>query len=129
MKTLTVLEYAQKIGVAPTTVYRRIERGELQMIVEDGVKKVILNGNADAMRTENNEQYVNELKRQVERLETQNTELLNALQQVQQDAAEAKQRSDTIVLQLTRQFDEQTKLLEDMRQRQDSKWYQRLFRR
>jgi len=129
MKTLTVLEYAQQIGVAPTTVYRRIERGELQMIVEDGVKKVILNGNTDAMQIENNEQYVSELKRQVERLETHNAELLNALQQVQQDAVESQKRSDTIILSLTRQFDEQTKLLEDMRHQQDARWYQRWFRR
>ena len=91
MKTLTVLEYAQKIGVAPTTVYRRIERGELQMIFEDGIKKVILNSNTSAMHRENEVQYINELKRQVERLETQNAELLHALQQVQQDAADERQ--------------------------------------
>jgi septal ring factor EnvC (AmiA/AmiB activator) len=37
--------------------------------------------------------------------------------QIQQDSAEAQQRSDTIILQLTRQFEQQTVLLEDMRNR------------
>ena len=37
------------------------------------------------------------------------------IQQIQQDAESAKQRSDTIILSLTQKFEEQTKLLEDMR--------------
>ena len=39
------------------------------------------------------------------------------IQQMQHDSAEAQQRSDTIILQLTRQFEQQTLLLEDMRNR------------
>jgi hypothetical protein len=39
---------------------------------------------------------------------------------MQQDSTEAQQRSDTIILQLTRQFEEQTNLLEDMRGKFDT---------
>jgi len=73
MKTLTVLEYAQKVGVAPATVYRRIDRGELQAITEDGVKKVVvtddLQGDTPVIQDENyvlQVEYIDELKRQLE---------------------------------------------------------------
>jgi hypothetical protein len=49
------------------------------------------------------------------------------IQPMQQDAAEAQQRSDTIVLQLTRQFEQQTKLLEDVREQNKSGFFGRLF--
>ena len=163
MKTLTVLEYAQKIEVAPVTVYRRIDRGEIQAIVEDGIKKVVvpddfesnsrevlnrhtgrseIQCNSPEIQSETHDkhlvfqvEYIDELKRQIERLEAQNSELLRELQasrereyqarqradqtiqQMEQNSAEAQQRSDTIILSLTRQFEEQTKLREDMHHR------------
>ena len=39
------------------------------------------------------------------------------------DAADAQQRSDTIVLQLTKQFDQQTLMLEDMRNKPSRRCY------
>jgi len=124
MKTLTVLEYAQEIGVAPATVYRRIDRGELQAICEDGVKKIVVpdekHRDTSAIQHENlvlQEEYLKDLKRQIERLEVQNEALLHELQESRQREDGARQRADTIILSLTRQFEEQNKLLEDMRQR------------
>jgi predicted RNase H-like nuclease (RuvC/YqgF family) len=123
MKTLTVLEYAQEIGVAPATVYRRIDRGELQAICEDGVKKIVVpdekHRDTSAIQNENmvlQAEYLKDLKRQIERLEVQNEELLHELQESRQREDGARQRADTIILSLTRQFEEQNKLLEDMRQ-------------
>ena len=77
-------------------------------------------------------------KKQIEMLEQENRYLKERLseaeishqhhestiQQMQQDATEAQQRSDTIILQLTRQFEQQTMLLEDMRNR--SSFWQRI---
>ncbi len=62
------------------------------------------------------EEYLKDLKRQIERLEVQNEELLHELQESRQREYGACQRADTIILSLTRQFEEQNKLLEDMRQ-------------
>jgi len=131
MKTLTVLEYAQQIAVAPVTVYRRINRGELQAITEDGVKKVIVNDDeipethsqTSEIQSVSFEEYISELKREIERLEAKNDELLNGLQFT-------RQRSDTIILQLATQVKEQHLLLEDMRQRNDNhseSFWRRLF--
>ena len=147
MQTMAVSEYAKKEGVVPSTIYRRIEKGVLQSIIEDNIQKVIIPGqwHDDSKVSQNANlvlQYA-ELKAKVNQLESEKLELLRVLQetqegrkradeiiqQMQADASEAQQRSDTIILQLTRQFDEQTKLLEDLRQKQDAKWYQRLFRR
>ena len=50
-------------------------------------------------------------------MEAQNEELLHELQESRQREDGARQRSDTIILQLTRQFEEQNKLIEDMRHR------------
>jgi len=127
MKTLTVLEYAQEIGVAPATVYRRIDRGELQAICEEGVKKIVVpddfQGDTSAIQNEKmvlHSEYTKDLKRQIERLEAQNEELLRELHESRQREDESRQRSDTIILQLTRQFEEQTKMLEDMRGKFDT---------
>jgi hypothetical protein len=85
-------------------------------------------------------------KKQIEMLETENGFLKERLseavesrqrndaiiQQIQQDASESQQRSDTIILQFTRQFEEQTKLLEDMRQKEEPKnigFFKRLLRK
>jgi len=43
------------------------------------------------------------------------------IQQMQQDAEADKERSDTIILQLTQQLSSQTKLIEDMRQKDNQK--------
>jgi uncharacterized coiled-coil DUF342 family protein len=147
MKTLTVLEYAQQIGVSPVTVYRRIDRGELQAITEDNVKKVVvpigLQVNSDKLYNDDFElqsEHIDSLKQQIEELKGQNTELRQELQetrqrndelirQMQQDSESSKERSDTIILQLTQQNEQLTKqnqlLLEDLRPKKS--FFKRLF--
>jgi len=49
------------------------------------------------------------------------------IQQMQSDLESTKERSDTIVLQLTQQLDQQTKLLQDLRPKEW--WYHRIWRR
>ena len=150
MKNMTVQEYASKIGVATSTVYRRIERGALQALSENGVQMVIVpddstdNNNAEqdtnfALQT----QHIDELNRQIERLESQLDAMQESrnhadkiIQQMQADLESSKERSDTIVLQLTQQLDKLTEqnqaltqqnqlLLEDLRPKR--RFWKRLF--
>ena len=154
MKTMTVLEYANEIGVATSTVYRQVKRGALQTVIEDSVQKIVLPDDFGDDGKAVHMQYIDELKRQVENLEEQNAALQNALQnahlelsksrqrtdeliqQMQADAEVAKERSDTIVLQLTQQVDKITQqnqaltqetrlLLEDSRPKR--RFWKRLF--
>jgi len=135
MKTLKVSEYAKQTGVAPITVYRKIEKGELQAITEDGIKMIIVpddfQGNTEVQQSETVElqaEYMDNLN-QIDELKEQNHELHKLVQQMQQDSESDKERSDTIILQLTQQLDNQTKLLEDMRNQPKTGFWARLLKR
>jgi excisionase family DNA binding protein len=132
---LTVQQYATEMGLSRSTVYRHIEQGKLETEDIDGVQHVVLDLSSSEpelppyvsemvqhLKTENEH-----LRQQVEKLQT---ELLESrqrsdsiVQQMQQDSESARERSDTIILQLTQQLDQQTKLIEDMRQKDNKRGF------
>jgi hypothetical protein len=57
------------------------------------------------------------MRSEIDYLREENKQLIQELSESRQREDDARQRSDTIILQLSRQFEEQTKLLEDMRNR------------
>ena len=140
---LTVQQYATEMGLSRSTVYRHIEQGKLETEDIDGFQHVVLDLSQDEpelghyvsemiqhLKTENEH-----LRQQVEKLQA---ELLESrqrsdqiIQQMQQDSESSKERSDTIILQLTQQLNSQTKLLEDMRQKEEKKkgFFKRLMGR
>jgi len=118
IEKLTIQEYMRKSGISQATVYRHIKSGKLNTEKVDGTLYLIIN---DENNDNNENQFDNEL---VEQLRTENEylrqqleEAMRTIQRMQDDSESAKQRSDTIILQLTRQFEEQTKQIEDMRHR------------
>jgi predicted DNA-binding protein YlxM (UPF0122 family) len=129
MATLTVSEYASKFKVNESTVRYRIKTGKLQSEMIDGKLHVVFED--EEITSDLQENYIKQIEQLLKQIEYLQEELSQSLQreresresadaiiqQIQQDAESAKQRSDTIILQLTRQFEEQTKLLEDMRHR------------
>ncbi|MBC8378744.1 MAG: hypothetical protein H8E62_06185 [Planctomycetes bacterium] len=141
-KRYTIQEYADKMQVNASTVYRWSQQGKLTTEKIDGVLHVIVDDEETQdknAKMQNNHgvdlqppsliitDMIAEMKERIESLAEENKEKnrqienLNLLiKQMQQDAAEARQRSDTIILSLTRQFEEQTKLLEDMRGKFDT---------
>lgn len=50
---LTVAEYAEKNGVSPQSVYKRVKRGTLKSIVKDGITYIPLNDEADTTPNDN----------------------------------------------------------------------------
>jgi hypothetical protein len=132
MQKLTVPDYATKVQLDQSTVYRQIKAGKLKSELIDGTLHVVVEPPKDAKdndallaRLQDEVAFLRkELEVKNEQLSSLQVELVSArqshdaiIQQIQQDAESAKQRSDTIILHLTRQFEEQTKLLEDMRHR------------
>ncbi len=129
MATLTVSEYASKFKVNESTVRYRIKTGKLQSEMIDGKLHVVFED--EEITGDLQENYIKQIEQLLKQIEYLQEELSQSLQreresresadaiiqQIQQDAESAKQRSDTIILQLTRQFEEQTKRLEDMRHR------------
>jgi Arc/MetJ-type ribon-helix-helix transcriptional regulator len=129
------------IGVkVPNELHEKIkdytETNDISMsdFIRDAIKRR-LNGKEQSLNEPLNdvEQRFNEqLKEENERLHQRLEQAMETIQQMQSDFESSKQRSDTIILQFTRQFEEQTKLLEDMRQQQESKnigFFQKLFQR
>jgi len=81
---------------------------EKQMTLADYVRALL---RADCRQSASMDDNLrNELKAQLKVKDTQ-------IERLQSELSESRQRSDTIILSLTRQFEEQTKMLEDMRQR------------
>lgn len=106
---LTVQEYASQMKIDKSTVYRHIKTGKLQTEKVDGTLYVF----ADALQLDAETSQVPFTKFLVE----ENEWLKKRVETLEEELNESRQRSDTIILQLTRQFEEQTKLLEDMRRR------------
>ncbi|MHC4533473.1 MAG: hypothetical protein ACYS6K_05930 [Planctomycetota bacterium] len=123
-------------------MYRRIQQGKVEADKIDGSWVIYLNDDISQdvshdknmtivqLQSENIrlKEELNYLKQELDDAKKERERSNSIIQQMQTDAEATKQRSDTIILQLTRQFDEQTKLLEDPRHQQETKWYQRLFR-
>jgi hypothetical protein len=115
---MTVQDFVKKYKISRRTVYRWIESGKIHATkiddkwdIADDVDIDIHYDIDDGDNNSDNNTY--EYKDQlIEQLRSENEYLRSKLDQAQED----RLRSDTIILQLTRQFEEQTKLLEDMRQ-------------
>lgn len=114
---MTVQEYADKHGISPRTVYRWIEEGEVK------AKKV---GNMWQVISPERDS-VCQLEQTIERQENEIEYLRAELSQANQTLADIQQRHDIIVMSFTQQLKQQNLLLEDMRQKQDTKWFKRLF--
>jgi hypothetical protein len=126
IRKLTVPEYATLMKVSPPTVYRRIKADKLETETIDGILHVIV----DDSQYNSDEEAPDLISELQERLKAQQAEieyLRQELSKAHEELAESRQRSDTIILQFTRQFDEQTKLLEDMRQDKKPNLFQRIF--
>ena len=137
-----VSEYAQQQNVDRATVYRWIKNGDVAAKEIDGVLHVNVDGDgneADAT-DETPMQQIRYLKELVDNLQTQLSQALTTIddmrqnydktiQQIQADAESSKERSDTIILQLTQQVEQLTNqnqlLLEDLRPKR--RWWTRLF--
>jgi hypothetical protein len=138
---IPVNEYAMQKQLNPSTVYRWIQQGKIETEKTDGLLHVVVDVDEIALKNVNNhESLIAQMQSEIEYLREENRQLRadrqrtdQIIQQMQQDTAEAQQRSDTIVLQFTRQFEEQTKLLEDMRQQEEKKnnggFFSRFLRR
>ena len=137
-----VSEYAQQQNVDRATVYRWIKNSDVAAKEIDGVLHVNVDGDGTEVNAthETPIQQIRYLKELVDSLQTQLSQALatiddmrqnydKTIQQIQADAESSKERSDTIILQLTQQVEQLTQqnrlLLEDLRPKR--RWWNRLF--
>ena len=131
MKTrLTVPEYAMQKGLNQSTVYRQIQQGKIETEKIDGVLHIIADIDENESQNANDQEaLISQMQSEIEYLRKENEQLREELSKSNQREDEARERSDTIILQFTQQLDNQTKLLEDMRNQQQTGFWARLLKR
>lgn len=127
----TVKEYAQENNVTTRTVYRWIDEGKIQAEKVDGKLVIIGDISTTPNITEEKEKLMEQLRNENEYLRKEllqtNKSLADANQRLDEaqkryDEAQerhdsAQQQSNMIIMQLTRQLENQNRMLEDMKDR------------
>lgn len=127
MQWMTLQEAEKILGISERSIRRRVDAGKLKSKKEDGRRYVLVD--MDAAVTETRQVHdpdaVSRLEVELEVAKAEIRRLNDVMERKDTESAEASQRHDTIVLQLTRQLSDQQRLLEYHRER----WWKRLFRR
>ena len=110
---LTINEYSQQFKVSPNTIRRHINNKKLEAEKIDGKWLIKVNQEiTQEITQEVNQKLLDEKDKHIEILNKQT----HNLQQLLDDANEARTRSDTIIMQLTQQLERSQLQLEDLRE-------------
>lgn len=136
---MDIHEASQRLRKSQWTIRRLIKQGKLKASLVDGkydIEEESVNAylseyesayrNEMSVQTVNEQAMIRQIHSQVQSLEKEVDFLRTQLDKSQEELSETRKRSDTIILQLTRQFENNQKLLEDLRPKQRSLW-KRLF--
>ena len=135
-KWVTVKQACNTLGISRTTLYRRIQQGEIETKKDDTSKTMcsinVPDGTDNGTTTVPGEtpysaaQLGQEMEQWRERVDSQEkeiTELKQELRRKDELLEDNRQRQDTIILQLTRQMEQSQRLLEYNAE----PWYRRMF--
>ena len=112
---LTINEYSQQFKVSPNTIRRHINNKKLEAEKIDGKWLIKVNQEINQDVTQTNDIVTQKLLDEKDKhIEILNKQTHN-LQQLLDDANEARTRSDTIIMQLTQQLERTQLQLEDLR--------------
>lgn len=114
---MTIQEACQRLGKSESTVRRWIRSGKLKATIVEGVYDIpesaiheLVNDQAMTSQVEGTDQVL------IEQLRSENEYLRKEL-------SDTKERSDTIILQLTRQIESQQRLLEYHQEPFYKRWF------
>jgi len=116
---LKVPEFAKIKNVHERTVYRWIKTGDINARTIDGVLHVELDDNSNndsdivaRLKSENSH-----LRYQVESLQRYLEKAQKAIDTMSEERQKVQEQSNMIIMQLTKQLEQQTLMIEDMRHR------------
>ena len=109
---LTINEYSQQFKVSPNTIRRHINNKKLEAEKIDGKWLILVNQDVTQTNDIVTQKLLDEKDKHIEILNQQT----HNLQQLLDDANEARTRSDTIIMQLTQQLERTQLQLEDLRE-------------
>jgi len=135
---VTVSEASRLLDVTERTIQRYIKENKYPSQLKNGRRYILLslsedviNGPKDSENVMTEKEFVvtddhktkslvseaNMKDKLIDKMSSEVEYLREELSKTREELYQSRQRSDTIILQLTRQFEKQTLLLEDMRQR------------
>lgn len=125
----TIAELAAELGVSDRTVRRRIESGEYEAKKEG--RKILVK--VDKPDTEgvtmadmvSKDEFVDVLRGQVADLKAQLQQKDGQIEALHEELSQAREQSNTIILQLTRQVEQSQRLLEYHREPFWRRWFRR----
>ncbi len=124
VKWVSVKEACHLLDISESTLRRRISQGIIKAEGEGRERRVAIEPDAEVTATMT-PNVLRQLQKENEILREQVEWLKQKMDQRDQETAQASERHDTILLQLTRQLEQSQRLLE---YHQDP-WYRRLFKR
>lgn len=119
------------LDISLSTLRRRIDNGEIESRLEDNRRSVLIHHDTSSDSSAKQEaaptdtSFVEQLKYQIESLQKQLDTREGEVAKLQEELSQSRERSDTIILQLTRQVEQSQRLLEY----HEEPWYRRVFRR
>ena len=140
---MTIAEIAKVTGKSEQSIRRAIKAGKLKATLIDGhyeIDEVDLVGDyrcdsqSDSQTIDTDSQALvieNEaLKQKISELDARIIEKDKSLDEARKASEEAQQRHDTIVMQLSRQYEQSLKMLESTEMKKERKsWWSRLWKR
>jgi len=135
---VTVSEASRLLDVTERTIQRYIKENKYPSQLKNGRRYILLDLSEDVInglknsenvmtekefvvtddhKTESLVSEANMKDKLIDKMSSEIEYLREELSKTREELYQSRQRSDTIILQLTRQFEKQTLLLEDMRQR------------
>jgi len=128
---VTVTDACLKLAISQRTLYRRIDKGLIQSKIEDGKRFVLIELSndkplADIFVNLADKALTEQIQRENELLRQQLSEKDKQIEKLQEEISEHSQRTDSIIMQLTRQLESQRML--EAGQRRRRRW-SRLWKR
>jgi excisionase family DNA binding protein len=113
----TVAEASEILGISTRTVLNWIHEGKLEAEKNGKTWHIYTDIAEFSKNTETDSETIAILLEQVQNLHQQNNDLMGQNSELIRQLSEMSERSDTIIMQLTKQVEKQTFLLEDRRNR------------
>ncbi len=119
------------LDISISTLRRRIDNENIESKLEGNKRSVLIHHDTSSdtstkqEATQTDTSFVEQLKYQIESLQKQLDTREGEVAKFQEELSQSRERSDTIILQLTRQLEQSQRLLEY----HEEPWYRRMFRR
>lgn len=120
-KWLSSIEACQVLGISQSTLRRRIDKGEIETKLENGKRMILVTTDNYVDTTTPKTEMVRQLQSELELLREQVKQKDDQINKLQEELRDSRERSDTIIMTLTRQVQDAQQLA--------SYWQQPFWRR